>query len=177
MWPRFNYNFSNNQDRNHRGGRAETANNWQVSTQKQRPGTSWVFIVMLAADIFPGFSSHICSLGNYFLSAEKALPMIYISESEYAVFGPRLPPPSLAWLPAPPPHTPPPIFRFGGCRLLPLSSQQALKASPFTGGIINIICRYGNLHFSNLSLVTFYVVKFKIGSKGVGNHPKLIYQN
>ena len=147
-----------------------------VSTQKQRPSTSWLFIAMLAADIFPGFSSHICSLGNYFLSAEKALPMIYISESEYAVFGPR--PPPLAGLIAPlPPHTTPPIFRFGGCRLLPLSSQQALKASPFTGGIINIICRYGNLHFSNLSLVTFYVVKFKIGSKGVGNHPKLIYQN
>ena len=88
------------------------------------------------------------------------------------------PPPPPRWLDCPPPpHTPPPIFRFGGCRLLPLSSQQALKASPFTGGIINIICRYGNLHFSNLSLVTFYVVKFKIGSKGVGNHPKLIYQN
>ena len=118
----------------------------------------------------PGSSFEFCLGKTYFLWVKRILPMIYISEYSWI------------WICGAPPLRPrliarccPPVFRFGW-RLLLLSSQQALKASPFTTGIINIICRYGNLHFSNLSLVTFYVVKFKIGSKGVGNHPKLIYQ-
>lgn len=72
-----------------------------------------------------------------------------IRESEYAASPPLHP---RHWLRSSP--LIPPVFRFG-CRLLLLSSQQALKASPFTTGIINIICRYGNLHFSNLSLGAF----------------------
>ena len=79
-----------------------------------------------------------------FLSVKRILPMIYISEYPNLNMQHSISPPC--------PHKarldclPPAIFRFC-CRLLLLSTQQALKASPFTSSIINIICRYGNMHF------------------------------
>ena len=100
----------------------------------------------------PGSSFEFCLGKTYFLWVKRILPMIYISEYSWIWICrvPATPPaPLIALLP---PSSP--VFRFG-CRLLLLSSQQALKASPFTTGIINIICRYGNLHFSNLSLGPF----------------------
>ena len=116
-----------------------------------------------------------------FLSLKRVLPMIYINISEHEYAADHNTHLTREYLIATPPPPPPAIFRFGCVVYTAFVNPTSIKSSPFTQAALSTICRFSNMHFSvshpSTSLAFYFLpVKFKIGSKAVGNGLKLIYQ-